>query len=61
MNVLSGYKTYIVAALLAIVGIVEGLLGMDIPGVTVSDDWMLVLLNALGLGALRAGVAKAGS
>ena len=57
---LSGYKTYIVAAALAVVGIIEGVLGIDIPGVQVDDNWFLVLLNALGLGALRAGVAKAG-
>jgi len=57
---LSGYKTYIVAAMLALVGIVEGLLGMDIPGVELDENWMLILLNAFGLGALRAGVAKAG-
>lgn len=57
---LNGYKTYIVAALLAIVGIVEGVLGMDIPGVEVSDNWFTILLEAAGLGALRAGVAKAG-
>lgn len=57
MNFLSGYKTYITAALLAVVGVVEGLLGLDIPGVTVDDNWVLILLNAAGLGALRAGVA----
>ena len=57
---LNGYKTYIVAALLAIVGVVEGVLGMDIPGVNVADDWFVILLEAAGLGALRAGVAKAG-
>jgi len=56
---LAGYKTYIVAALLALVGIVEGVLGLDIPGVQVDDNWFTILLGALGLGALRAGVAKA--
>ena len=55
---LSGYKTYIVAIALAFVGIVEGILGFDIPGVQVDQNWFLILLNALGLGALRAGVAK---
>jgi len=60
MNTLSGYKTYIVAATLALVGIVEGLLGIDIPGVEVDENWMVILLNAMGLGALRAGVAKVG-
>jgi hypothetical protein len=53
---LKGYKTYLVAAALIAVVAVEKIVGVDVPGVTVTDDWMLVVLNALGLGALRSGI-----
>lgn len=56
---LQGYKTYLVAAVLLAVVAVEQLLGLDVPGVSLGDDWLVVLLNALGLGALRAGIGKA--
>ena len=55
---LSGYKTYIVAALLLISVFVEKGLGIDVPGLTLENDWLLVLMNALGLGSLRAAVGK---
>jgi hypothetical protein len=55
---LQGYRTYIVAASLLLIVIVEKVLGIDIPGATVGDDWLFVILNALGLGTLRAGIAK---
>jgi hypothetical protein len=53
---LSGYKTYIVAFMLAAIALVEGALGIDIPGAEISQDWVLILMNALGLGALRSGL-----
>lgn len=59
MLTLSGYKTYIAAALLAIVALVEGVLGIDIPGVMLDENWIVLLLNALGLSGLRAAFAKA--
>lgn len=52
---LSGYKTYIVATVMAIIAILHGA-GVDIPGVPVDSDWLMHLLEAFGLGALRAGV-----
>jgi hypothetical protein len=53
---LNGYKTYLVmAALLAVVVLEKGL-GLDVPGVTLEEDWMLVVMNALGLGTLRHGI-----
>ena len=55
---LSGYKTYIVVAVLLISVFVEKVLGIDVPGLEVSGDWTLVIMNALGLGALRAGIGK---
>jgi len=53
---LNGYKTYIVAAVLLLVVIVEQGLGIDVPGVDLGEDWLLVIMNALGLGTLRAGI-----
>lgn len=52
---LSGKKTYIVSFLLVLVGIIEGLTGGGWQGVL---DNALVILNGIGLGTLRAGVAK---
>lgn len=55
---LAGYKTYIIAATLLLVVAVEKGLGIDVPGVDLGNDWLLVVMNALGLGSLRAGIAK---
>lgn len=52
---LTGYKTYVVAAVVAVIAICEGLLGIDIPGAEMQGDWLTFLMGALGLGALRAG------
>ena len=55
---LNGYKTYLVmAALLAVVVLEKGL-GLDVPGVALGEDWMLVVVNAIGLGTLRHGIQK---
>lgn len=55
-KILAGKKTYLVAAVLMAVVVVEKGLGVDVPGVDLGNDWLLVLLNALGLGTLRAGI-----
>jgi hypothetical protein len=57
-DILAGKKTYIAAVLLALVGITEGWLGIDIPGVTLGDNWVMALLSAFGLGSLRNAVGK---
>ena len=58
LSTIDGYKTYLVmAALLAVVFREKGL-GLDVPGVALGDDWMLVVMNAIGLGTLRHGVKK---
>lgn len=55
---LSGKKTYIVVALfLACIGAEVGL-GFDIPGFDPGTDWLAQVMGMLGIGALRAGVAK---
>ena len=47
------------AALLAVVVLEKGL-GLDVPGVALGEDWMLVVMNAIGLGTLRHGIGKGG-
>lgn len=58
MDVLSGYKTYIVGAMVVLIGVIEGLLGMDIPGANVGNDWMMYILSGVGLNTLRLGIKK---
>lgn len=58
MDIFSGYKTYFTAFVLAAAGILEGPLGIDIPGVTVDGNWLTLLLGVLGLSSLRAAVGK---
>lgn len=55
---LTGYKTFIVAAMVAAVAIIEGILGIDIPGAEMQGDWLNYLLGAFGLGALRMGMGS---
>jgi hypothetical protein len=55
----AGYRTYIIAAVLVLVVVVEKGLGIDMPGVDVGSDWLTHLLAALGLGTLRAGITEA--
>lgn len=56
---LSGYKTYSAAAALALVGALEGFAGIDVPGVVLDENWVLILLNSLGLAGLRAAIGRA--
>jgi hypothetical protein len=53
---LQGYKTYIVAVMVAAIALIEGIGGIDIPGAEVRNDWFTYVLAALGLGALRSAV-----
>lgn len=53
-----GAKTYIAVALIIGVVAMEKVVGFDVPGITVGDDWLIYLLNALGLGGLRAAISK---
>ncbi|MCW2314485.1 hypothetical protein M2322_000005 [Rhodoblastus acidophilus] len=54
----AGYRTYIIAAVLVLVVVLENGLGIDVPGVDVGSDWLTEILAALGLGSLRAGLAN---
>lgn len=53
---LKGKKTHIVAALLVAVGVVNFLAGDATLSQLLSDPNLLILLNGLGLSALRAGM-----
>ncbi len=55
---LSGMKTYIVAGMVVLIAVLE-MIGIDIPGAEMQDNWFEYILSALGLSALRAGVGKA--
>jgi hypothetical protein len=60
LSTIDGYKTYLVMAALLAVIVVEKGLGLDVPGVALGDDWILVVMNAIGLGTLRHGIQKSG-
>ena len=54
----AGYRSYLVAATILLVVVIEKLAGIDVPGVTLQDSWLTHLLGALGLGALRAALPQ---
>lgn len=58
MKKVDGMKTYIVAATVALVGISEGILGVDIPGAEMQENWIEMVLSAAGLGTMRHAIAK---
>ena len=60
MSFLDGYKTYIVAGIFILGVIAEIFLGLDVPGFEPGENWVEYIMAALGLGALRNGIAKAG-
>ncbi len=56
---LSGRKTYVIAAVYALIAVLEGYLDVDVPGINVAPDEALqMILEAAGLSTLRRGVAK---
>jgi len=61
MAFLSGYKTYIVAFLMVLIGVVSLVTGELSWTEFLNSPDLLILLNGLGLGFLRAGVTKSGS
>lgn len=56
MNFLKGYKTYIIAVLMILVALVHFATGDTNLADVLNDPYVLVLLNGLGLGALRSAV-----
>jgi hypothetical protein len=57
VEALKGKKTYIVAGIGALALVAVNVLGIPIPGLAPSPDWVAQLLGLLGLGTLRAGVS----
>lgn len=57
---LSGWKTYIIAALVLLIVVAEKGLGWDIPGAEIGNDWLDYVLGALGLSTVRAAITKSG-
>lgn len=55
---LDGKKTYILAFAMICLVVVEKGLGIDVPNYDPGPDWFNDILVALGLGTLRAGIAK---
>jgi len=56
MKLLKGYKTYIVSALLVAVGLIDVLTGDLTASQFLKSPDLLVLLNGLGLAALRSAI-----
>lgn len=54
LDALQGYRTYVIAATLIVLVLIEKGAGIDLPGVDFGDDWLAFILAALGLGAARA-------
>ena len=57
----SGYRTYLVSALLILIVVLKKWFGIEIPGVTVEENWLHQILTALGLSTLRAGISAQGN
>lgn len=55
---IDGYKTYIVAGVVIALGLMEGPLGIDIPGVDIGDDWFNYVLTGAFGGSLRSALGK---
>jgi hypothetical protein len=57
---LVGKKTYIVTAITIVLVLLNKFAGIEVPGFPVGEDWLQIIIAALGLGTLRAGVTKSG-
>ena len=55
---LPGFKTYIVAAVTVLIGVLKGVFDIDIPGAPVGEDWISFILVGSGLGSMRAAIQK---
>lgn len=58
MEMLDGYKMYILSGLLVLCVVVEKGFGWDIPGLTIGDNWMDYIFTAWGLAAGRSAMKK---
>lgn len=55
---LKGLKTYVVVGLAVAVAATEGFLGIDVPGVSLDENWLTVILGGAGLAALRSAIGR---
>lgn len=55
---LEGYRTYLIAMVFIAACVVEKILGVDLPGFEVGDDWVNQCAIMLGLTTVRASVGK---
>lgn len=55
---LSGIKTYIVVAIAVSVAVTEGFIGIDIPGVSLDENWLTVIIGGAGLAAIRSAIGR---
>lgn len=58
MRFIDGKKTYLVAAAVVAIMVLEKVLGIDVPGAEPVDNWLEYLMGAFGLGAVRHAVGK---
>lgn len=58
MEAFDGKKTFLLAALVIAIGLSEGVLMWDVPGIDVGDDWVNYILTGLGIGTFRDALRK---
>lgn len=58
LDLLKNKKMYGIALMVVAIGVCEGPLGIDIPGVVVGPDWLGWIIAGLGIGATKAAIAK---
>lgn len=58
LSIFTNGKTFMVAVTIIMIGLTEGLLGVDVPGVVVGPDWLGWVLTGLGLGTMREAIRK---
>lgn len=58
MKQVDGSKTYITMAMVAIIAILEGYMGIDVPGAEMQDNWVEYILAAMGVGSVRHAISK---
>jgi hypothetical protein len=58
LEALKGKKTYGIVAIFLLCVAAEKLVGLDIPGFQVGNDWLQMTLAMLGIGTLRAGISQ---
>jgi len=58
MKQVDGSKTYITMAAVALIAVLEGYLGIDVPGAEMQENWVEYILGAMGVGSIRHAIQK---